>query len=228
MFCKNCGTELPDNAKFCTSCGTKVDEVIKTETNQGTIAKDEVPWQLKQNDNYFNEKKDGKVLYQKDAFKGKQWSSESGGSISFGSKKKQKSGFFGKIIKFGIIAVVLIVAYVLFFVESGPITNIQTADAVNVETHEPIYPTDLFDDSVPVVYLTFETNDLEVGDVIQIDWYKADDYMTSVTYTALESNESLAFYLNEPVGGWSLTSYYYADIYLGEDLIDTAEFSFEE
>lgn len=27
MFCMNCGTELPDGAKFCMSCGTKVGEV---------------------------------------------------------------------------------------------------------------------------------------------------------------------------------------------------------
>nr|DAL55726.1 MAG TPA_asm: zinc-ribbon domain protein [Caudoviricetes sp.] len=25
MFCKNCGTKLPDDAKFCVNCGTKVD-----------------------------------------------------------------------------------------------------------------------------------------------------------------------------------------------------------
>ena len=25
MFCKNCGSELSDSAKFCTKCGTKVE-----------------------------------------------------------------------------------------------------------------------------------------------------------------------------------------------------------
>lgn len=28
MYCKNCGTPLPDNAKFCNSCGAKNDSVI--------------------------------------------------------------------------------------------------------------------------------------------------------------------------------------------------------
>ncbi|MBO8477576.1 MAG: CD225/dispanin family protein [Bacteroidetes bacterium] len=27
MFCRNCGTELPDDAKFCTNCGCSMTEV---------------------------------------------------------------------------------------------------------------------------------------------------------------------------------------------------------
>ena len=228
MYCKNCGTQLPDSAKFCTSCGSKVDESIIVNNEPKIEVREEVPWQLKQNNDFLNDKKDGKILYQNDSFRGKQWNTESKGSIQFGSGEKKNSSFFGKVFKFGIIVVVLIVGYFLIFGDSGPITNVETADAINVETFEPVYPTDLFDDSIPVVYVTFKTSGLDVGQVIQIDWYKADEYLTSASYTVLESDESLAFYMNEPAEGWSTQFVYYADIYLGEELMDTAEFSFEE
>ena len=29
MFCKYCGNQLPENAKFCSSCGAKVDEEVQ-------------------------------------------------------------------------------------------------------------------------------------------------------------------------------------------------------
>ncbi len=28
MYCKNCGNQLADDAKFCTSCGTKQDQIV--------------------------------------------------------------------------------------------------------------------------------------------------------------------------------------------------------
>ena len=29
MFCRYCGNQLPENAKFCSSCGAKVDEEVQ-------------------------------------------------------------------------------------------------------------------------------------------------------------------------------------------------------
>lgn len=34
MICKNCHTEIPDNAKFCNKCGQKTDDVNKPISNQ--------------------------------------------------------------------------------------------------------------------------------------------------------------------------------------------------
>ena len=31
MFCKNCGHEISDDAKFCSNCGTKVEREIEEE-----------------------------------------------------------------------------------------------------------------------------------------------------------------------------------------------------
>ncbi|MDR1018278.1 MAG: zinc ribbon domain-containing protein, partial [Lachnospiraceae bacterium] len=37
MYCKNCGTQLPDEAKFCNLCGTKQDvEMHNQEVNDET------------------------------------------------------------------------------------------------------------------------------------------------------------------------------------------------
>ena len=38
MFCKNCGTQIPDGTKFCPNCGAQVEtEAPKTETYTGTV-----------------------------------------------------------------------------------------------------------------------------------------------------------------------------------------------
>ncbi len=39
MFCKNCGKEIPDGAKFCGSCGKTAELVTKTEDFQSTAQK---------------------------------------------------------------------------------------------------------------------------------------------------------------------------------------------
>ena len=31
MFCKNCGHEISDDAKFCSNCGTKVEREVEEE-----------------------------------------------------------------------------------------------------------------------------------------------------------------------------------------------------
>ena len=39
MFCKNCGTQIPDGTKFCPNCGAQVEtEAPKTETYTGTVS----------------------------------------------------------------------------------------------------------------------------------------------------------------------------------------------
>ena len=39
MFCINCGTKLPDDAKFCYNCGNKVGEKLSPDEPQ--VLKDE-------------------------------------------------------------------------------------------------------------------------------------------------------------------------------------------
>ena len=36
MFCKNCGKEISDDAKFCDGCGTRVDGAVPTSTNNNS------------------------------------------------------------------------------------------------------------------------------------------------------------------------------------------------
>ena len=45
MFCKNCGAQIPDSAKFCTECGRKIEQVPVRENPQRPKPKPHpIPW----------------------------------------------------------------------------------------------------------------------------------------------------------------------------------------
>ena len=53
MFCINCGTKLPDDAKFCYNCGNKVGEKLSPDEPQ--VLKDEEKKLKEEKVNILNE-----------------------------------------------------------------------------------------------------------------------------------------------------------------------------
>ena len=41
MFCINCGTKLPDEAKFCFNCGTKLEDLLNSINNTPAVQEEE-------------------------------------------------------------------------------------------------------------------------------------------------------------------------------------------
>ena len=39
MYCKNCGNELPESAKFCGKCGVKVETVVSDVNKKSAFTK---------------------------------------------------------------------------------------------------------------------------------------------------------------------------------------------
>ena len=65
MFCMECGTKLPDNAKFCMNCGTKVGQVSAPAAQQAVT--EEKPYEVRvpefDFDFDFDEAFTGKIEY---------------------------------------------------------------------------------------------------------------------------------------------------------------------
>ena len=214
MFCKNCGAKFDENAKFCPTCGDQVN-------NGGAQKSYTAPKPFEQNSvdgsqNYH---------YQKSAFKGKQFTTGTSGKISFGGGKKK--GFLRRLIKFGIIIVVAIVAFSLIFGGSG-VYNIETGTSLDLEYFEVIDRTSTFYTDTPEIFVSFSISDYPIGTSISADWYSVthDTLITSSQVTTVLEESNGYFSLTMPTAGWPTGDYeiiFYAD---GE-LVDTVTFTIE-
>lgn len=217
MFCKKCGTKLDDSAQFCPNCGTKVEESDYTAPKAfETHSVDEM-----QN-----------PQYQKSTFKGAQYSTGSSGHVSFGSGSHKKS-MGGKIFGIIIAVVVLVVIYFAFFVDSGPIYNIETASSIDMETYLPVDKEDTFSTSTTEIFITFGVRDYEIGTVIQADWYFLDGegedddiYIDSSVITVQYDDQQVYISLTRPTNGWPVGDYEVA-FFAGEDYVTYIDFTIE-
>ncbi len=197
MFCKNCGAKLDENTRFCPSCGA---EVITTgQRKTYTAPKPFEKNSIDESQNYH---------YQKSAFKGKQFSTGTSGSISFGGGKKKKS-FLGRIIKTGIIVTIIYIAATALFGHSG-IYNVHTGTAIDYQTYEIIQETDTFAVDTPEIFVTFSIQDYDIGTDITAKWISVtqDNYViTSSVITTTEDNQNAYFSLTKPTAGWPVGDY---------------------
>jgi len=215
MFCRNCGAQLEGNTKFCSACGTPVGDGEKA--NAYTAPK---PFEKNSIDNSQN------YHYQKSTFKGKQMSTGTSGNISFGSGKKKS--FLGRLIKFGIIGSIVVVAIALIFGSNG-VYNIHTGTAIDYQTYTMVEETSTFGVYSPEIFVTFSIQDYEIGTDITAKWVHVtnDNYLiTSSVITTTMDEQNAYFSLTKPTAGWPLGEYE-IQFYDSEGLIDSITFNIE-
>ena len=61
MFCMNCGTKLPDKAKFCYNCGEKINIEEESNNNAPSSNSTEKQRTIKENDNSFTQAKHKRI-----------------------------------------------------------------------------------------------------------------------------------------------------------------------
>ncbi|QMS85520.1 zinc ribbon domain-containing protein [Candidatus Xianfuyuplasma coldseepsis] len=209
MFCKKCGNQLENDAKFCPSCGEKVQQNYSAPRPFEQHSIDE-------SQNY---------QYQKSAFKGKQVSTGTSGSISFGNKTKKK-GLLGRIIKLAVVAAVIVVIASFFF-GGSPITYVESGTGFDAANSELTGKTETFTTTTPEIYILFDYEDLEVGKTLYLNLFYEDETETDASYTMnVEDSVGWGYVSFVPTTTWAVGDYT-LEFVIDEELIDTYEFSVE-
>lgn len=219
MYCKQCGNQVDDNAKFCASCGSPT-----ADTPQQTFTAPK-PFETNSVDGSRNPQ------FQKSAFKGVQKSVGSSGSVSFGNRpEKQGPGFFGKLFKLGFIVVALAVVAIIaiyLFMGDGPIYNVESGTGYDATLSDLTGKTETFTSTDPEIYIIFDYEELELGE-LYVSLYYADETTSTDQYSFTISNAEgwgwLAF--PRPGGAWEVGEYT-IEFVMGEELIRTYTFDVE-
>ena len=197
MFCKNCGNKLDDNEKFCPSCGTPNQQGENNYTAPKPFEKNSVD----ESQNY---------QYQKSAFKGKQVSAGTSGSIGFGSKRPKKKSFLGRIIKLVIILVVIIFVATWIFGGNDPVYDISFSNTIDFDNN-PINPTKDFLTTDQDIVVSFSIRNLEIGTSIYVEWYYLDGSEEWILFDTQISNtqfdEQRDYFGQRVTAGWDIGDY---------------------
>lgn len=216
MYCKNCGSKLENTAKFCPSCGTPNQQKQPDYTAPRPFEKNSVD----ESQNY---------QYQQSAFKGKQMSTGTSGSISFGNRGPKKKGLLGKLIKLTIIVVVIGVAISWLFGGNAPVYDIAFSNTIDVD-YNPINPTRDFLIMDQDIYVTYSTRDLEIGTTVYAKWYYLDGSAEGILFATQSFNtiyeEQVGFFKQTDTNGWDVGDYEVRFEVNGE-VIATGNFSVE-
>jgi len=206
MKCKNCGQQMDESQKFCPSCGEKQEDFTSPR-----------PFET----NSVDESQNPQI--QKSVFKGKQTSVGTSGKVAF-----KKGGFIRKIVRLGVIAVVVIVALVLLFGGGPSVSNLTTASEIDMDTYEPITETSSFTSSTAEIYATFDIDGYDIGTEVVGQWYYVTDDMmiTDVSLVTEYENQYAYFSLTRPFAGWPLGQYR-VDILINDDVVDSVDFVIE-
>ncbi len=127
MFCRNCGSQMSDDAMFCPVCGTQTANAQQNDYQQDDTYYQQNDTYYQQNDTYYQEPVAQQDYYQQDNSFYQQ--PEEGGK-----KKGKKLGKKGSII-IAAVAVVLVAALVIGFTAPG-ITNLATMVGMSSEMNE--------------------------------------------------------------------------------------------
>ncbi len=108
-----------------------------------------------------------------------------------------------------LFVVVLFVVYAVFIAETDPIYNIETATSIDAATYEATATSNQFTVNTPEIFVTFSTQDLEIGTDILASWiYTTNDtQITSASLTTTLDTQNAYFSLSKPTAGWPIGDY---------------------
>ncbi len=157
MYCKNCGTQNSDDAKFCTSCGAPIEQAPKQKSHdeyqdyfEETKNKSNYDYQESLQDGMYHEEKPENIY-------GKQFGATSTGKLPF----EKKGSPIGKIIGFVLIVGITALAYFILFSDGGPIYDVVLGTEVSNETFYPEEPIDYVIASSGILYVSYTTRDIQ-------------------------------------------------------------------
>lgn len=224
MYCKNCGAQLNDDAKFCTSCGSKIEPKEESKQDFYDEYYDEEPKKETYNPNQSLQEGLSHTDRPTNIY-GKQFSASKSGSISFGGSglPQRRKSAVGIIIGFVVIAIVLF----LLFGNSSAVTDVQIG--VEVPNSVTLYPDDPIDyviESEGTLYVSYTATDI-LGSVITakvIDQERNDFLVLEETIT-VDYEEQVGYfevYYNYQPGT------YIIEFYVDDELDAIFEFEVEE
>lgn len=222
MYCKNCGTNLEDQAKFCPNCGaqqqTEPDPMPSGQDTEYTV-----PNSFDYNDDLTGKQE---YQYQKTGFKGKQWQTGTSGSIGFGSGERKKGGF-KKILTFAFIAVVAIIAISFLIAGNAPISNVTTGTGFDDLLVEITGETDAFAPT-DQIFVFFDIGAIESGSTLYVSLYFEDDMYAYESYEWTITDDLGSGYTSftRPTGGWTIGTYT-IEFVVGEELLETTTITVE-
>lgn len=197
MYCKNCGNSIEESAKFCPSCGKPNEQKQQDYTAPKPFEKNSID----ESQNF---------QYQKSTFSGKQMSTGTSGSISFGKNRTKKKGLLGKMIKLTIIIVIAIITIGWLLGGNEPIYDIAFSNSIDAD-YNPINPTKDFLVMDQDIYVTYSSRDLEIGTIVYANWlYITDDgeeilFATQSFETIYD--EQVGFFRQSDTNGWDIGDY---------------------
>ncbi|AIO19668.1 hypothetical protein KQ51_01794 [Candidatus Izimaplasma bacterium HR1] len=205
MYCKNCGAQNSENAKFCTSCGSAI-EVESVKEDPFSDYYDEPVQEEQKEYNYNQSVQEGMVDDDRPSnVYGRKFEAHASGGVQYGKPRQGKSQV-GKIA--GLLVLVGIVAFVyfLFFANSGPIYDVAIGNEVNETTYYPDEPLDYIIASDGVIYISYSARDI-LYETVNV-------YVYDVTFNdvLIESMNTTIIY-DEQVGyfsvdnNWTVGSY---------------------
>ena len=233
MYCKSCGAQVNDDAKFCPSCGAQLEQPTYQQPEEpendyfyDEEPKQEAPRQFGYEDHLDPSKN---MTTSKSAFRGVQKEVGTSGKIEFGrTRDPHQRRFLPRVI---IVIVIAIVAYFVSTMVGGceNVCDIETSDLVDYDTWEPVGLEDTFSVSDTEIFVTFKTNEYPTDSQIEVRWYHTDTntYLgNDYAYTVTDELNIVYFSLTKPVGGWQLGDYE-IEIWVNSQYIDSAYFSVE-
>lgn len=208
MKCKNCGEQMDEKQKFCPSCGVEQEKIDYTAPR---------PFETNSVDETKNPQ------YQKSTFKGKQVSTGTSGKIEF-----KKGGFLGKIIKLGVIFVVVVIALLVIFGGGPRVSNVVTSSEIDLDTFEPLVKTSTFSTSTPEIFVTFDIDGYDIGTIVVGEWHylTEEQLIDDVTLSTAYDSQVAYFSLTKPFAGWPVGEYR-LDILIDGEVIESVEFEVE-
>jgi len=229
MYCKNCGALLPDGSKFCTSCGSKIEVVQESVQDEYQDYFDEPVQEKEQDDfNYNQGLQEGTTYTDRPSnVYGKKFTTGASGNIKF-SESIKKQGFVKKLIVTGAVVAIVLIAYFALFGDGGPVYDVELGVEIDDSTYYPSEPLTSFIASEGLLYISYSTREMFVGDSMTVEVYDVtfSDTLVDSINVAIDYEEQVGYVFID--NNWTVGDYEVRFEYEGEVVYTTSFEVFNE